>query len=66
MVEDKEQQEEVKDRQELLESLADASRRMNEENAAKKRDTKIHGENVKAIQEEIDEYLIQLKQVGDD
>jgi len=48
-------------REELLECLRDATARLQDEEAAKKRDTRIHGENIKSIKEEIDGLLEQLK-----
>ena len=56
---------EAKERQELLETLHDANKRMAAEKAAKKRDAAIHNENIKAIDEEIEELLERLKQPGD-
>jgi len=54
------------ERMETLECLKDANKRLQDAEAAKKRDTKIHGENIKSIKEEISEILDQLKGVGED
>jgi hypothetical protein len=55
----------VEERNQLLESLRDANRRMIEEEKSKKRDNKLHGENSKAIKEEIEEILERLKGPGE-
>ena len=47
-------------RDKLLESLEDATRRMKDAKAAKKRDAAVHRGNIKDIQEEIDEIMVQL------
>ena len=53
-------------RVETLECLKDANRRLQDAEAAKKRDGKLHAENIKSIKEEIAEILEQLKGVGED
>ena len=53
-------------RMETLECLKDANKRLQDAEAAKKRDGKIHVENIKSIKEEISEILEQLKGVGED
>ena len=44
-------------REERLESLKDATQRLQDAKAAKKRDTKVHGERIKSIEEEISDIL---------
>ena len=56
---------ENKVRSEKLECLRDASKRLQEAEAAKKRDSKLHGENIKSIKEEIAEILEELKGLGE-
>jgi len=66
MAEPEKTQQEEATREQLLEALRDANRRLIDAEAAKKRDNKLHGENIKAIKEEIAEYLEQLKGPDED
>ena len=50
-------------RAKLLESLKDATKRKTDAQAAKKRDTRLHNENISSIDQEIEEIMEQL---GDD
>lgn len=53
------------DRQERLEELEAATKRLQDEEAAKKRDSKIHSENVKAIKDEIGDIMDGLSQLAE-
>ena len=55
------EEEEKTERDQLLESLEDATKRLQTAEAAKKRDNKLHGENVKAIKDEISDILEALE-----
>jgi len=50
-------EEEKSDREQKLESLEDATKRLHKAEAAKKRDAKLHKENCTAIQDEISDIL---------
>lgn len=59
------EQEEVKERQDLLEMLHDSNKRLIEAKASKKRDAAVHNEQIAGIEDEIEEIMAQLEQVGD-
>lgn len=55
--------EELQDKQQLLESLHDANKRMVAQEASKKRDATVHNEEIKAIKEEIEDILHQIADI---
>jgi hypothetical protein len=58
---EKEEKKEPVDRAKLLENLEDATRRLQDEEAAKKRDAAVHREEIASIKAEIAEIMEQLE-----
>jgi hypothetical protein len=54
------------DRDDLLKRLQGLTKRQQEEEAAKKRDAKIHNEELKSIKDEIKDVMDQLEQLDGD